>query len=85
MSSSIQWTWSERNIPRMIVARPRAVPIPLPLMAFGPTRLNLIYPKHMRGTKYRGRECNDNSHRRVLQHVWDDEEPDHAPPDIHLV
>ena len=29
------------NIPRMIVARPRAVPIPLPLIAFGPTRLNL--------------------------------------------
>lgn len=25
----------------MIVARPRAVPIPLPLMAFGPVRLNL--------------------------------------------
>lgn len=25
----------------MIVARPRAVPIPLPLIAFGPTRLNL--------------------------------------------
>lgn len=25
----------------MIVARPRAVPIPRPLIAFGPTRLNL--------------------------------------------
>lgn len=25
----------------MIVARPRAVPMPLPLIAFGPTRLNL--------------------------------------------
>lgn len=29
------------HIPRMMVARPRAVPIPLPLIAFGPTRLNL--------------------------------------------
>lgn len=28
-------------LPRMIVARPRAVPIPLPLIALGPTRLNL--------------------------------------------
>jgi len=27
--------------PRMIVARPRAVPIPLPLIAFTPVRLNL--------------------------------------------
>lgn len=26
----------------MIVARPRAVPMPLPLIAFGPTRLNLM-------------------------------------------
>lgn len=26
----------------MIVARPLAVPIPLPLIAFGPTRLNLL-------------------------------------------
>ena len=30
------------DIPRIIVARPRAVPIPLPLIALGPTRLNLI-------------------------------------------
>ena len=29
------------DAPRMIVALPRAVPIPLPLIAFGPTRLNL--------------------------------------------
>jgi len=29
------------DIPRMIVARPRAVPIPLPLIAFTPVRLNL--------------------------------------------
>jgi hypothetical protein len=31
----------ESDIPRMIVARPRAVPIPRPRIAFGPTRLNL--------------------------------------------
>lgn len=31
-----------RDIPRIIVARPRAVPIPRPLMALGPTRLNLF-------------------------------------------
>lgn len=30
------------NEPRIIVARPRAVPIPRPRMAFGPTRLNLL-------------------------------------------
>ena len=30
------------NQPRMMVARPRAVPIPRPRMAFGPTRLNLL-------------------------------------------
>lgn len=29
------------NIPRIIVARPRAVPIPLPFIAFCPVRLNL--------------------------------------------
>lgn len=28
--------------PRIMVARPRAVPIPRPRMAFGPTRLNLL-------------------------------------------
>lgn len=26
-----------------------------------------------------------NSHGRVLQHVGDDEEPNHAPADVHLV
>ena len=30
-----------KHIPRMIVARPLAVPIPLPRIALGPTRLNL--------------------------------------------
>ena len=30
----------------MMVARPRAVPIPLPLIAFGPTRLNLRCDLH---------------------------------------
>ena len=33
----------KEHAPRMIVALPRAVPIPLPLIAFGPTRLNLKY------------------------------------------
>ena len=31
----------EEDKPLMIVARPLAVPIPRPLIAFGPTRLNL--------------------------------------------
>ena len=29
------------DAPRMMVALPRAVPIPLPFIALGPTRLNL--------------------------------------------
>jgi len=32
----------QSNEPRIMVARPRAVPIPRPRMAFGPTRLNLL-------------------------------------------
>lgn len=31
----------KKDKPLMIVARPLAVPIPRPLIAFGPTRLNL--------------------------------------------
>jgi hypothetical protein len=38
---SIEYRKQTQNVPRMMVARPRAVPIPLPLIAFGPTRLNL--------------------------------------------
>jgi hypothetical protein len=33
--------------PRIIVARPRAVPIPLPLIAFTPVRLNLYKRKRI--------------------------------------
>ena len=40
MSRSLQKD-KKGDAPRMIVALPRAVPIPLPLIAFGPTRLNL--------------------------------------------
>ena len=40
MSRSLQ-KHKRGDAPRMIVALPRAVPIPLPLIAFGPTRLNL--------------------------------------------
>ena len=40
MSCSLQKD-KRGDAPRMIVALPRAVPIPLPLIAFGPTRLNL--------------------------------------------
>jgi len=32
-----------KGSPLMIVARPLAVPIPRPRIAFGPTRLNLSY------------------------------------------
>ena len=68
--------------PRMIVARPRAVPIPLPLMAFGPTRLNLrqTFSKSEEGDIRYGHE-----HRRILQHIRDDEESNHASTDVHLV
>lgn len=93
-----------RNAPRIIVARPRAVPIPLPLMAFGPTRLNLctsIFHHRIshEGVHYRqerklrsrpstyetrkGRR--DFVHGRILQHVRNDEEPNHASSDINLV
>jgi hypothetical protein len=41
MSSRLQVGDIKQYAPRIIVARPRAVPIPLPLIAFGPTRLNL--------------------------------------------
>ena len=40
--SDEEYEWSLKDGgPRMIVARPRAVPIPLPLIAFTPVRLNL--------------------------------------------
>ncbi len=43
------------HIPRMMVARPRAVPIPLPLIALGPTRLNLRKYALRRGSTRRER------------------------------
>jgi len=66
----------------MIVARPRAVPIPLPRIALGPTRLNLdtLISKDRRGPKRL-----TGIHGGILQHIWDDEETDHAPPDIDLI
>ena len=69
------------SVPRMIVALPRAVPIPLPLIALGPTRLNL--QEHVNEA-----QCDTGSrypHWRVLQHIRHNEESDHASPDVHLV
>lgn len=72
-----------RRVPRMIVALPRAVPIPLPLIAFGPTRLNLCIAITVSGQLNVIIAC--DSHWRVLQHVGDNEEPDHTSPDIYLI
>ena len=66
----------------MIVALPRAVPIPLPLIALGPTRLNLVETSD-HGSIYCGQI--EDAHRGVLQHVWDNEESDHTSPDVHLI
>ena len=41
ISDEVRGESPDNYIPRMIVARPRAVPIPLPLIAFTPVRLNL--------------------------------------------
>jgi hypothetical protein len=68
----------------MIVARPRAVPIPLPLIAFGPTRLNL-HTQVFSVKKSKAYHYFKNSHWCILQHIWHDEEPNHTSPDIHLV
>jgi len=64
----------------MIVARPRAVPIPLPRMAFGPTRLNLS--SQIRVT---GWGCEGSLHGGILQHVGYNEKSYHTSPDVHLV
>jgi len=71
------------DIPRIIVARPRAVPIPLPLIALGPTRLNLIPPSCQLQTRYSPVVA--HSHRCILQHVRDDEETDHTASDVYLI
>ena len=67
----------------MIVARPRAVPIPLPFIAFGPTRLNL----GEKGSEKRSTRTNEehNVHGRVLQHVWYNEEANHTATNVHLI
>jgi hypothetical protein len=64
----------------MIVARPRAVPIPLPLIALGPSRLNLMNDSVIAALARRV-----DSHWCILEHVWNDEESDHAAPDVDLV
>jgi hypothetical protein len=65
-----------------MVARPRAVPIPRPRIAFGPTRLNLSITASMYARSY---GAYANVHGRVLKHVRYDEEADHATADVHLV
>lgn len=65
-----------------MVARPLAVPIPRPFIAFGPTRLNL------RASSVRHDSQNSFGHRshwRIGEHVWHDEEADHRSPDVDLV
>jgi len=68
----------------MIVARPRAVPIPRPFMALGPTRLNL---SHRIGGQpvFANRQQIDYVHRRILQHVGNNEEANHAPSNVDLI
>lgn len=65
----------------MIVARPRAVPIPLPLMAFGPTRLNLIRTKVRRKMTSK----KNHSHGGILQHIRYDKKANHTPSNVHLI
>ena len=62
---------------RMMVARPRAVPMPRPLSAFGPCRLNL--------ESVSVSERDRDSHRCIGEHVWHDEQPDHRPANVDLV
>ena len=71
--------------PLMIVALPRAVPIPLPFIAFGPTRLNLHTSRQFIVATTSDRRGGGDVHWRILQHVGHDEEADHAPADVHLI
>ena len=68
----------------MIVARPRAVPIPRPFMAFGPTRLNLVQRVGGQRVFASGQQM-DIIHRRILQHIRNNKEADHAPPNVDLI
>lgn len=70
------------NRPLIIVARPRAVPIPLPRIALGPTRLNLDIPISKNRS---GPEELTGIHGGILQHIWNNEETDHAPSDVDLI
>jgi hypothetical protein len=55
--------------------------MPLPLIALGPTLLNL--QQNIDTGKIGG--FTDDSHWCILQHIWDDKKSDHTPSDIHLV
>lgn len=68
---------------RWIVARPLADPIPLPLIALAPIRLNLS--KHVLSSEYCLLIIPRDSHWRIRQHIWDDIEADHRPANVDLV
>lgn len=68
----------------MMVARPRAVPIPRPLIALGPTRLNLAEMISFHKAISRPEDCGD-LHWGILQHIGDNEETNHAPSYIDLI
>jgi len=68
----------------MIVARPRAVPIPRPLIALGPTRLNLAEMISFHKALTRPEDWGD-LHWGILQHIGDNEKTDHAPSYIDLI
>ena len=68
----------------MMVARPRAVPMPRPLIALGPTRLNLA--EKISSYKVVGRPGDwGDLHWGILQHIWDNEKTDHASSNINLI
>jgi hypothetical protein len=74
----------------MMVARPRAVPIPLPLIAFGPTRLNLPYRSisinlMTMALALEGAGASDDVHRCILKHVWYNKESYHASSNVYLI
>jgi hypothetical protein len=65
----------------MIVARPRAVPIPLPFIAFGPLRLNLEDYSVRKEIAQQPK----NTHGSILEHIWNNKESDHTPPNVNLI
>jgi len=74
---------NSKNGPLIIVARPRAVPIPLPRMALGPTRLNLS--NKVRVISKIDHKRTRDLHGGILQHIWHNKESNHTSPDIHLI